>query len=539
MTQLSGPEPTFAPLVAAPSSALAAARLEWLRTAFLGCVALIGAAPSFSYPFGRDQGLFAYVGQVWLEGGVPYRDIVDIKPPAVYALHAFIQSAIGSTQWGIRLVDALVVAACAWVASVGSARRVKIAVGASTHAAAVLLVSAWYYTTFDYWDTAQTESCEALCVLGAWLCAVEARERPRFAWSAGACLGLGFSFKFTALCFALPLAYTLWPADAGPRRLQQWALRLAAAAGGGTLVLAAWALYFWWRGALGDMLDVIIGLNSVYASGWATSWTESYYGVIYFLTGQAVPGTFLLAAYATWHALRNARSTQRNERAQALEGWLFWFAAFVAVAMQRKFFSYHWGILLVVMAFAAAPLAHAARQLPRVGALGMALGFAVLVWAFSSSWTTNAAVSYRSHASKWLGYVFGDVGRFDYADQFRGGYNYRYSTQEIVGLILEARKRPGDMVRVDGFEPAIYQVAGMRAPTRFAASHFLADPRLMYRRDEWLAQHARSLAENPPRFMVLQLPPRPLRFAGKDYAPIYALHNFSVFDRVDSTPMRF
>jgi len=142
-----------------------------------------------------------------------------------------------------------------------------------------LLLSAWYYTTFDYWDTAQTESCEALCVLGAWFCAMEARERSRFAWAAGACLGLGFSFKFTALCFALPLAYTLWPGDAGSQRFKSWALRSAAAAGGGLLVIAAWALYFWWRGALADMLDVIIGLNSVYASGWATSWSEALSGI--------------------------------------------------------------------------------------------------------------------------------------------------------------------------------------------------------------------------------------------------------------------
>jgi hypothetical protein len=288
------------------------------------------------------------------------------------------------------------------------------------------------------------------------------------------------------------------------------------------------------------MLDVIIGLNSVYASGWATSWGEALSGVAYFLLGQAVPGTLLLAGHATWQALRRARSADRHERAQALEGWLFWFAACAAVAIQRKFFSYHWGILLVVIALAAAHLAQGARRLPRLGASGVALGFAGIVWAFSSSWATNPDVSYRSHAGKWLGYMLGDVSRFDYADQFRGGYAYRYSAHEVVGRVLAARKHPGDTLWVEGFEPAIYQVAGMRAPTRFAASHFLDDPRLNYRREEWRAQHVAALRANPPRFVVRRQAPRPLRgFLGYDYTPVYALDVFTVFDRVDSTRVPF
>src|ERR1043166_2581740 len=45
-------------------------------------------APSLWYPFGRDQGVFAYAGRVILRGGWPYRDVWDLKPPGIYYTYA-------------------------------------------------------------------------------------------------------------------------------------------------------------------------------------------------------------------------------------------------------------------------------------------------------------------------------------------------------------------------------------------------------------------------------------------------------------------
>jgi hypothetical protein len=45
-------------------------------------VAIVLGVASFVYPFGRDQGLYYYVGREWaLRGAIPYRDVFDHKTP--------------------------------------------------------------------------------------------------------------------------------------------------------------------------------------------------------------------------------------------------------------------------------------------------------------------------------------------------------------------------------------------------------------------------------------------------------------------------
>jgi hypothetical protein len=58
---------------------------------FVVCCAGMGLAfwlPTLLYPFGRDQAAFFYIAREWLLGGVPYRDMVDHKPPLIYAVYA-------------------------------------------------------------------------------------------------------------------------------------------------------------------------------------------------------------------------------------------------------------------------------------------------------------------------------------------------------------------------------------------------------------------------------------------------------------------
>jgi hypothetical protein len=55
--------------------------------------ALAGAwvVMSFTYPFGWDQGLFAWVGDAIVRGGLPYRDAWDFKGPLLYYVYALAQ----------------------------------------------------------------------------------------------------------------------------------------------------------------------------------------------------------------------------------------------------------------------------------------------------------------------------------------------------------------------------------------------------------------------------------------------------------------
>ena len=56
----------------------------WLLFAALCLVRL----PAVVQPLGPDQGIYAYVGQTIIEGGLPYRDAWDQKPPGLHAFYA-------------------------------------------------------------------------------------------------------------------------------------------------------------------------------------------------------------------------------------------------------------------------------------------------------------------------------------------------------------------------------------------------------------------------------------------------------------------
>jgi 4-amino-4-deoxy-L-arabinose transferase-like glycosyltransferase len=53
-------------------------------------------------PFERDEGEYAYVGNIILRGGLPYRDAYNMKLPGVYGMYALIISAFGSSPVGVH-----------------------------------------------------------------------------------------------------------------------------------------------------------------------------------------------------------------------------------------------------------------------------------------------------------------------------------------------------------------------------------------------------------------------------------------------------
>lgn len=83
----------------------------WSVTTLLTAVTaavLVVYAPAWA-PMGRDDGVFAYIGQQLLLGAVPYRDIWDHKPPGIYVVDA-VALAIGG-RWGIWAVSGAVASA--------------------------------------------------------------------------------------------------------------------------------------------------------------------------------------------------------------------------------------------------------------------------------------------------------------------------------------------------------------------------------------------------------------------------------------------
>src|SRR5262245_57860299 len=57
------------------------------------------------YGYGRDQGIYAMVARTILDGGMPYRDAFDFKPPGIFLIFTLSRALFGSAQWGVRVLE--------------------------------------------------------------------------------------------------------------------------------------------------------------------------------------------------------------------------------------------------------------------------------------------------------------------------------------------------------------------------------------------------------------------------------------------------
>ena len=73
-------------------------------------LAILMALGMIWWPMGRDQGVFVWVGDVILGGGIPYRDAWEVKGLATHYTYAVSQLLFGRTLWGIRVLDLMFLA---------------------------------------------------------------------------------------------------------------------------------------------------------------------------------------------------------------------------------------------------------------------------------------------------------------------------------------------------------------------------------------------------------------------------------------------
>ncbi|MER3420419.1 MAG: hypothetical protein C4290_07795, partial [Chloroflexota bacterium] len=318
---------------------LAALVAHWPLVAALAGVALAGV-PTLNFQYGPDQALFAYIGRKLLHGDVLYVDWWDVKPPAVfwtYALVAWLPDGARTVRAFDLLYTLVIVAA---IYALG--RRYW---GRGAGAVAGFLYGLVYVTGSGYWNMAQPDSFMVLpLVLG-----VLAWERGRVVGSRAALLtsgllfGLAFQYRPVAALFPLALV-------AGQVLARAWreALRSTLLLGlGAVLVQGVTMLYLALGGALGEYLYAqfrfarhYAALGGPYAFDGFT--LENYLsglrgGVMWFvnsrllLTGPAFLALFLGGLLGGDGALRRCG--------------LLLLAAVAGVAVQAKFFVYHWHIV--------------------------------------------------------------------------------------------------------------------------------------------------------------------------------------------------
>ncbi len=262
------------------------------------------------WPFtARDSGVFLYTGWRILDGAVPYRDVWDHKPPAVFYIDALGLWLGQGSVWGVWLLE-LVSLSCALALGYRLMRR-------SFGPLAAFLGSVVWIAGLPplLIGGNLTEEYALPLQFGALALFFDAETEGRYGWR-GYALGLtaagAFLLRQNLVGVWLAIALYLVLRAAGERRparcLRPLSMMLLGAAG---LLLPA-AAYFAYRGALAALWDAAFRYNAVYSKVTLVGLAKTAHMGLRMLVGVALPalGGWLLAL---WHLYRRRAMLGKQE----------------------------------------------------------------------------------------------------------------------------------------------------------------------------------------------------------------------------------
>lgn len=160
-------------------------------------------------PLERDEGEYAYAGQLILQGVAPYQLVYNMKFPGVYYAYSLILALFGQTPWGIHvgllLMNAATTLLLFWLARRWIGERAALFAAA---AFAVLTLDRWIMAVF-----AHATHFVILPGVAGFLLLTRAMDSKRLAtfFAAGVLLGTSVLMKQHAIVFVpLGLALALW-----------------------------------------------------------------------------------------------------------------------------------------------------------------------------------------------------------------------------------------------------------------------------------------------------------------------------------------
>jgi hypothetical protein len=234
----------------------------------LALALLLIRLPSLAQPMGADQSLYAYVGERIREGGLPYRDAWDQKPPAIHFLYAAMRT-IWADDGVVAAADLAAAATVAWLLfKVGGALGPP-GTGVVAGLLFLLLSNPAFTRLGGIRLRSQCETFIAVAVTAAFLFLAARRASKSGArgqvTAAGVLFGIAFTLKYNAAVFALAGAIALW---LWKRFTIGNLLRLV---GGFLIPAAALPLVFAIGGALRPLYDATIQYNIQYSGETYTS----------------------------------------------------------------------------------------------------------------------------------------------------------------------------------------------------------------------------------------------------------------------------
>src|ERR1700686_4825392 len=233
------------PQVSSPDS-----RLRYFCYAALVIVLVIFAIVRIrlrNTPLERDEGEYAYAGQLMLQGDPPYHSAYNMKLPGTYAAYAVIMAVFGQTVAGIRMGMLVVLIANTLLVFFLGKRLFGIVAGTSAAAAYTLLANRLQTMSLDGHAT----HFIVLFALAGTLLLLHAIETQRAValFGSGVLFGLAFLMKQHGILFVvfgfLFWAWSQWKEQANWRKVISQGMALAS---GMTLPFLLTCLFIWHEG---------------------------------------------------------------------------------------------------------------------------------------------------------------------------------------------------------------------------------------------------------------------------------------------------
>lgn len=425
---------------------------------------------SLTYPFGWDQGLFAWAGGVIVQGGMPYVNAWDIKGPLVHYVYALAQTLFGPHLWSIRVIDAALLSA----AAVSVARVASFLSEETTGRWAAILFFLWY-GSHSYWHTAQPDGWAGMLLIIALAPLLAVRSTRAKLWtlaSAGISVGIMTLLKpIYALFLLLPLLHLFTMRDGVSAR--HWSAVLL----GWLLPIALTLGWFAMKGALGELIEVHIKYGAIYAT---LSSGDRLRGVVeYFLSARIVSvglPIIIYGGYLLWHRHRTA--------AMMLVLWIV--LGLFSVALQNRFYAYHW-----------LPMLPPAAILGTVGFTGILSRARTLGYVVGGVALVHCLAPILVEEIRFAGWVAGRLDR----DSYYAAYGGPGEEMKAVQWFKEQGK--AGTVLVFGWHSGIAWLSGRKTASRFGYSLPLVMGNGLEMQSQYRSELLQELKAAPPRYVLV------------------------------------
>lgn len=471
------------------------------------------------FQYGRDQGIYAVVGDAMRKGLAPYRDAWDFKPPGIFLIYAVARS-ISSSMHSVRVLEALGLGSMVGAFCILSRRFV----GDPRPGLLGGLFAVLTHVQLEFWHTGQPESFGVVALSWALVCATRPASSVEAASSAASPAMLASWAATGALyvCGALlkpPLgggfvvsllfvARSRWldtpedaPLAARARRLIEPAVAMAV---GALVPLVLTYAYFASKGAWGDLYQTLFVFTPNYTKiGFGKEGIQAQW-VIWFMFQAIEQWTFHFSAFNALGIALMLGMPRLSKREIEGAAHIFGVVLFLllGVALQAKFFPYHFGAALPFAGLLAGwgywKLWTRARQ-SLLGVVGVALMVFVLHNARTA--TRDVANGFWERCMMRNLAVFDPSIRQETNDILHTVADVNAGANRKVAEFITSHTRPGAPVFVWGFEPAIYVLANRPPSSRF---NYDVPQRVEWEREASRTTLMADLRKAPPAVLVVE-----------------------------------